>query len=526
MNYRIDQLVSAQVQRCPDGRAIVDGVSITYGELQSKSNQIANALIACGLQEGDRVCMLLPKSINAIVNLLGILKAGGTYVPLDIHSPPARLVRMLRTCGPSWLIAHPTSFCVVSQCLAEIGEACMPNLYWAGDAPEAFGRQLTLSQADIDRSDTEEPPTRVAANGLALIMFTSGSTGEPKGVPIKHEDLLQLFSWVVKHFRLNSEDRISCNAPLHFDSSLWDIFGALCGGAELHVVPAQTNLLPSSIAEFIRTSQLTQWASVPSVLTAMASRAVFSHGDFPELRRLIWYGEVFPIGAVKYWMERLPHVEFTNFYGPTEVTLVSLYHTLRTVPSGNTPVPIGMAVPGRRLAVLDSDDKPTDVDVIGNLCIGGDGLSPGYWRDADRTAVAYFEMPLGSGDRWYRTGDLVRRDAAGVFHFHGRADRQIKARGYRIELDEIAVALEQLTGIEESAVVAIPSETFGGNRICVAYVVLPGVERRAEELRQELAQTLPSYMLPSRWLAMNALPRNHNGKIDQKALERRFVEEE
>jgi len=225
-------------------------------------------------------------------------------------------------------------------------------------------------------------------------------------------------------------------------------------------------------------------------------------------------------------MERLPHVEFTNLYGPTEATIASSYHTLRSIPDDGTPIPIGTAIPAEALTVLDSDRQPVEVDVIGDLYIGGAGLSPGYWRDSDKTAAAFHEVLPSSGKCWYRTGDLARMDAAGVFHFHGRTDRQIKSRGNRIELDEIAAALSRLSGLAESAVVAVPVEGFEGTRICAAYVPVPGIERSPAELRRDLAKHLPSYMLPMRWLALDSLPKNQNGKIEHRVLEQRFVDKE
>jgi acyl-coenzyme A synthetase/AMP-(fatty) acid ligase len=307
---------------------------------------------------------------------------------------------------------------------------------------------------------------------------------------------------------------------------MWDIFCALTSGAELHLVPSVGNLLPNVMADFTRNSRLTQWASVPAVLIAMANRGGICHGDFPDLRRLMWYGEALPTQFVKFWMERLPHAEFTNFYGPTEVTLISTYYTVPSIPEENgPPIPIGKPVPGRKLVILNNNDEPVSVDTVGQLCIGGKGLTPGYWRRPEKTAAAFFESPPNSGEWWYRTGDLVRMDAAGLCHFHGRTDRQIKLRGYRIELDEIELALGRLAGISESGVVAVTTNRFRGTQICAAYVQDSEHVRTPEELRNELAMALPAYMLPLNWLKLPSLPRNRNDKIDYLKLKELFIHE-
>ncbi|WP_437913601.1 amino acid adenylation domain-containing protein [Sorangium sp. So ce302] len=509
---RLEELVSKEDLHHPDATALVDGSArLSYGELDRRSDELARALVARGVRPGDRVALLAPKSAEAIVALVGTLKAAAVCAPLDVTSPAPRLVRMLRALEPCRLVIHPESGGLAARCLDELGDASVSEVLRLGE--------------DIAAARAERPAPGAAPDDLAVILFTSGSTGEPKGVPLTHEAVLHFVSWSTTHFGVGADDRVSCHSPLHFDAALWDIFRAFHAGAELHLVPARANLLPRSLAEFIRGARLTQWDSVPSVLVGMASRDVVAHGDFPELRRLIWYGEVFPTKALRYWMERLPHVTFTNTYGPTETTITASHYTVPRVPDDDAPIPIGEAVPGKRLSVLDADRRPVAPGVIGDLYIGGVGLSPGYFRDPDKTASAFVEAPPGSGERLYRTGDLARIDEAGIVHFHGRADRQIKSRGCRIELDEIAVALGRIAGLAESAVVAVAVDGFEGARICAAYVPMPGATRSPAELRAELSSCLPPYMLPARWLALDGLPKNPNGKIDHRALERRFLEE-
>jgi acyl-coenzyme A synthetase/AMP-(fatty) acid ligase len=253
----------------------------------------------------------------------------------------------------------------------------------------------------------------------------------------------------------------------------------------------------------------------------MAKLNVVQPGAFPSLRRLLWCGERFPTSGLMYWMERLPHVEFTNLYGPTETTIASSHYTVRRRPEDEREeVPIGRGCDGEELLVLDTELRPAPLGETGDLYIRGPGLSPGYWRDAERTAAAFIPDPFSSdpGGRLYRTGDLARVDDQGMVVLVGRADTQVKSRGYRIELGEIEAALDGIAELQESAVVAVGSEGFEGNVLCCAYVPRAGGEIGPAVLRQRLADVLPAYMLPARWMRLERLPLNGNGKTDRPAL--------
>jgi non-ribosomal peptide synthetase component F len=336
----------------------------------------------------------------------------------------------------------------------------------------------------------------------------------PKGVPITHANVMAFVSWGVKHFGLDPTDRVSGHTPLHFDLSTYDIFGAYAAGAELHVVPLETALLPHRLAEFMRASRLTQLFSVPSVLNYMAKVDAVRENDFPDLRRVMWCGEVLATPVLMHWMKRLPHVRFTNLYGPTETTIASSYYDVPACPEDPTAsIPIGSACDGEELLLINDE-----------IHIAGAGLSPGYWRDKEKTAAAFIPHPTRPGERVYRTGDLGRLRADGLMEFIGRADTQIKSRGYRIELGEIEAALGTLAGLRESAVVAIPTDGFEQWLICCAYVPQPGAAPTPAALRAALARLVPGYMLPARWQRHAALPRNANGKVDRPRLKQEFQE--
>jgi acyl-coenzyme A synthetase/AMP-(fatty) acid ligase len=254
----------------------------------------------------------------------------------------------------------------------------------------------------------------------------------------------------------------------------------------------------------------------------MAQFDVVKQGDFPSLERLLWCGEALPTPTLIYWMQRLPHVVFTNLYGPTETTIASSYYTVPSCPeSEKAEIPIGTPCDGEELLVLSDSLAPVPEGEIGDLYIRGVGLSPGYWRDPDKTASVFLDA---DGGRMYKTGDLARVGKDGLVYLLGRADSQIKSRGYRIELGEIESALHALGAVRECAVVAIPTEGFEGNAICCAYVDRSPGGIFPAELRDRLARLVPPYMLPANWMAVDALPLNGNGKVDRPLLRRWFQE--
>ncbi len=531
MTQRLQDWVTTQAARRPEATALVfEQETLTYGRLEEASNKLARVLREGGCTRGDRVCLLMPKSSMAIVGILGALKADCVYVPLDPSSPPARLAKMLHSCESRWLLVRGPVASLLDELLREEGLRTtlrIGSLDLDRMKGEHFGAEFSL--LDLESYSGAPLNSRTEGDDPAYILFTSGSTGTPKGVVITHSNVIHFVEWANGFFGTDSSDRISGHPPLHFDLSVYDIFGTFAAGAELHLVPPQLNLLPNKLAEFIRTSQLAQWFSVPSILNYMARFDVVQFNDFPALRRLLWCGEVFPTPALIYWMRRLPHVRFTNLYGPTEATIASSYYTLPRCPEDErAAIPIGTACAGEELLVLDPELRPVPPGEVGDLYIRGVGLSPGYWTDPEKTRAAFRPNPSGSdpSDRIYRTGDLARIGEDGLVYFLGRADSQIKSRGYRIELGEIEAALNAQDCLRECAVVAIPSHGFEGAVICCAYVPSPGGDVTPAALRERLSTLLPTYMLPARWLALGALPKNANGKCDRRALREEFEKHE
>jgi amino acid adenylation domain-containing protein len=527
MTSLLQQWVTEQAERRPGATAVVmDGTRLTYEQLESLSNQLAHTLKAAGCERGDRVCLLLPKSPVAIVSLLGILKADCCYIPIDTASPLARVTKIVNSGEPRVILADSCVAALLDQILSDRQLRESMAVGWM-DADGMGGNSCapTFSLADVRRAPTSPLDYRNGSMDPAHILFTSGSTGTPKGVVIQHRNVIHFVEWATRYFGTAPTDRISGHPPLHFDLSTFDLFGTFAAGAQLHLVPPELNLLPNRLATFIRTSELTQWFSVPSLLSYLAKFDVVTFNDFPTLRRLLWCGEVFPTPALRYWMTRLPHVTFTNLYGPTESTIASSYHRVPRCPEDDcAAIPIGAPCAGEELLVLDDELQQVPRGEVGDLYIGGVGLSPGYWRDAEKTRAAFVRNPFSDApsDRIYRTGDLAKIGYDGLLYFLGRADSQVKSRGYRIELGEIETALNALGCLRECAVVAIVTDGFEGTAIACAYVPL-GVPVTPAGLRKELAKALPGPMLPSRWLAFERLPRNANGKFDRRRLQEVFA---
>jgi amino acid adenylation domain-containing protein len=528
MTELLQDAIASQAERRPDALAVVlheDRQS--YGDLECESNQLAGLLRAAGVKRGDRVCLLMPKSPAVLVAMLGVLKADATYVPLDPASPAPRIAKMIASCDDRWILTADPAHHMLNELLADPEFAAAHSLGWMSSTPPDTIIAPEFCRSDLRAVGTAALTRRNSAADPAQILFTSGSTGVPKGVVISHSNAVSFLDWACDYFGTSSSDRISWHPPLHFDLSTFDVFGTLRSGATLYPVPAELSLFPHRLAQFIRDTELTQWFSVPSVLNYVAKFDALREGDFPALRRVLWCGEVLPTPTLMYWMQRLPHASFTNLYGPTEATVASSYYTVPECPKdARAEIPIGEACRGEELLVLDESLRPVPPGDLGDLYIGGAGLSLGYWRDSEKTQSAFpdYEAPGGTRRRIYRTGDLARRGKDGLAYYVGRADTQIKSRGYRIELGEIEAALHSFSFLKDCAVVAIPSTGFDGMTICCAYVAQDSGATSATTLRAELAKLIPAYMLPSRWLVLDELPKNPNGKIDRRRLKETFLQ--
>jgi amino acid adenylation domain-containing protein len=486
---------------------------LDYGELERVSNRIAQLLRELGADRHDRVCLFLPKSPVTVAAMLGALKADCIYVPMDLASPALRMGKIVAAADPAVAFVK--------------GHTASNRVEALREGPLRDVEIISLDGIDLTAGDSDPLDYRNSPDDPAHILFTSGSTGDPKGVVVTHRNVVSFVEWATTYFGIAESDKLSGHPPFHFDLSTFDIYGSLAVGAELHLVPPEANLLPHELAAFIQRSELTQWFSVPSSMAYMAKHGAVPANGFETLKRVIWCGEVLPTPVLMHWMQRVPDAQFTNLYGPTETTIASSYFTVDECPSDETEaIPIGKPCAGEELLILGEDLTPTPTGEVGELYIGGVGLTRGYWRDEGKTMAAFVPDPRApaSSRRIYKTGDLSRLGEDGLVYFLGRTDSQVKSRGYRIELGEIEAALATFQDIRESAVVAVETEGFEGVALCCAFVPAAG-EQSATDLRQRLRRLLPPYMLPSRWHVMTSLPKNPNGKIDRRALRELFASE-
>lgn len=527
MNRLLQHYAAEQAISRPEAPAVIGNDEILiYARLEEQSNRLAHLLREAGCRRGDRICLFMEKSPAAVVAMHGVLKADCIYVPIDISSPAPRVRRILESCRPRAILADHKAVTLLDELLPGLSLDSPPVVGSIETAPILTDQvQSAFDATDLDRMEIGVPESENEPDDAAHILFTSGSTGIPKGVVISHRNARHFVDWGRDYFKIDASDRLSGHPPLHFDLSTFDIFGTLSAGAQLHLVPSSANLLPALLARFIREAELTQWFSVPSALTLMANAGAVAENDFPSLKRLLWCGEVLPTPTLIHWMKRLPHVEFTNLYGPTEATIASSFFTVTECPTDpKEPVPIGKALEGEELMVLDSDLQPVPDGEQGDLFISGAGLATEYWEDPDKTQEA-FQTRLDSNlkpQRIYRTGDLARVGDDGNIYFLGRTDSQIKSRGYRIELGEIETAMNSLGVLRECAVVGIPTGGFEGTAICCAFVPPNGDEISPEVLRARASKLLPGPMLPQRWKHLPDLPKTPNGKTDRRRIRELF----
>jgi amino acid adenylation domain-containing protein len=519
LHYLLDHYLESAAALHPNNVAVIDAGRITtYAELDAASNQLANLLLAMGLERGDRVGIYMTKSTESLIAVYGILKAGGAYVPLDVQAPTARLGKICSHIGIRHLITGPDRSTSWPALMAE-GAALEAVVVLAGDAdgtqiPEGVA---VYGPADVENQSVNRPKARTIAFDLAYVLSTSGSTGLPKGVMLSHQNAMAFVDWAAHEFRLTEEDRLSSHAPLHFDLSIFDVFAAAKVGAAVILVPPDKSFFPIDIAEFINENAITVWYSVPSILSMLSRNEWLEKERFPSLRTVLFAGEVFPTKHLRSLMGRLNHAEFYNLYGPTE-TNVCTYYKVPPLPEDETdPIPIGKSISNAEVFAVTDDGRLAAPGETGELFVRGATVMMGYWGDPEGTEQSLMPDPFGMslGDRAYRTGDLVIQQPDGNFKFLGRRDHQIKSRGYRIELGEIEAALYAHPDVIECAAVAIPDDLLT-NRIVAFAVVRNGLSGR--ELARFCSSRIPRYMVPESIEIGDALPKSSTGKIDREAL--------
>jgi amino acid adenylation domain-containing protein len=508
--HLLQQLVRASAERFPDRVAVrARGTSLTYAELETRSSQMAHLLRERGVQRGDRVGIYFPKAVESVIAMVGVLKAGAVYVPLDPHAPVRRIAGIAENCGLRAMVtttdkrrALPPA--VVASTLLVSGEPAGPDeVPWG--ALEAF--------------PTSPPPEEGLESDLAYILYTSGSTGQPKGVMLTHRNALTFVDWCAATFRIAPEDHLSNHAPLHFDLSVFDVYNALEAGATVSMIVEDVALFPQRLAGFIEGEGITVWYSVPSALVFLLMHGDLAARNMDRLRLVLFAGEVFPMKYLRQLADVVPHTELYNLYGPTETNVCTYHRVDRFRLAGQEKLPIGRACANTEVFAVDADGQRVGQGGTGELFVRGPSLTPGYWADPDKTARALVRNTFAPhlDERLYRTGDLVTLDEHGEYLFLGRRDNQVKSRGYRIELGEIEAALYAHPAVVEAAVLAVPDDEIG-NRLRAVVAVRPGETLTAGGLQAHCAGRVPRYMVPETITFQSSLPKTSTGKIDRTRL--------
>ncbi|HUZ95886.1 MAG TPA: amino acid adenylation domain-containing protein [Edaphobacter sp.] len=489
----LHQLFEEQVQRTPDNVAILfEGQQLTYAQLNARANQVAHHLQALGVGPEVPVAICMQRCPEMVVGLLGILKAGGAYVPLDPAYPKERLSFVMEDAHPAVLLTQ--GHMMPSMPERGIHAVCMDT-----------GREAIAAMSE------KNPAAKATAENLAYILYTSGTTGQPKGVMVEHRGLCNVITWITQTLELSVEDRCLLKTPITFDAAGRELYPILLTGGRLVIAEADGHRDSRYLAETLRGARISIFHCVPSLLQFLVEEPAFD--DCPALRAIMCGGEALPTQVVARFQRR-SRAKLYNVYGPTETIIDSTYR-LCDEANNFSSVPIGRPIPNTRIYILDNELHLLPIGVAGQMHIGGVGVARGYLNRPELTAEKFIPDPFSTepGARLYKTGDFARYLRNGNIEFLGRADHQVKIRGFRIELGEIEAALGQHQAVRQ-AVVLLREDAPGEKRL-VAYVI---AESTADELRRSLKDKLPDHMVPAVFVLLDAFPLLYTGKIDRRAL--------
>ena len=490
----IHQLFEAQVLRNPHAIAIsYENEQLSYGQLNKKANQLAHYLKNYQIEPEVIVGICLERSLEMVIGLLGVLKAGGAYLPIDPDHPRDRIAAIVNEAQPAVILAHAAT------------RPALPD-----------GLEIIDLEADdilISKFGEENPYSSIQVQNLAYVMYTSGSTGKPKGSALAHQGIVNRLAWMQKQYQLTDQDRVLQKTPFSFDVSVWEFFWPLMVGAELVVLAPDAHKDSSRLIEKIDQAQISVVHFVPSMLAVFLEAVTQS--SCPSLRLVFCSGEALPFAVVEKFRKKIP-AKLHNLYGPTEASVDVTYWPCEQH-NPDLSVPIGRPIDNIQIYLLDTHFQPVPIGVTGELYIGGIGLARGYLNRPDLTAERFVPDPFGIAGRLYRTGDLARYRADGNVDYLGRSDYQVKIRGLRIELGEIEAVLMQHGDVREA--VTVVREDTPGNKQLIAYVVKNSdIDLDREALRLFLKARLPEYMLPTTFISIVHLPLSANGKLDRAAL--------
>ncbi|MCB8923777.1 MAG: AMP-binding protein [Ardenticatenaceae bacterium] len=434
----------------------------------------------------------------------------------------SRIAYVIRDCGIRHVITNDMKLDQADLLAEDTGElACLIG------ATEREG-MTCFSWDDVYVAATDAAPDiELTEQDLAYILYTSGSTGTPKGIMHTHRSGLSFAIWAAETYGLTPDDRVSNHAPLHFDLSTFDFFATAVAAATTVIIPEAITKFPASLSKLMQDEKLTVWYSVPFALMQLMERGGMDKRDLSAFRWILFAGEVFPTKHLRNLLAALPNVRFSNLYGPTETNVCTYYHVDSLPEDSDEPIPIGKPCANLESLIVDADDKPVAPGAAGELLMRGGVVMYGYWGRPDLNERGFYRRPVFGGhfsDRFYRTGDLVERLPDGNLKYLGRKDRQIKTRGYRVELDEVEVALLSHEDVDEAAVFPVP-DGQGSNLIAAAVTPKEGTAVTPETLINHVAARLPSYAVPANVRVYEVFPRTSTGKINRRELQAQAIAE-
>ena len=497
MLHIVTQYLKKSAENYPDHPAFVDNkISLSYQQALIEAERIANYLVSKGLFKKP-VAVLMEKGARNIAAFLGVALSGNYYTVIDTKMPQNRVEKILDTFNPSVILVDKRN----EKKAQELDREYL-----------VYEEQIETELTETDRKSVNNAESRIIDTDILYVLFTSGSTGIPKGVIITHRSVIDYTEWVAETFHMDHNTVIGNQAPFYFDNSVLDIYSTIRNGATLHVIPQMFYSFPIRLLEYIRDHKINTIFWVPTVLSRVADLDLLDKCDIDCLKKVLFAGEVMPARQLNAWIRRLPKAMFANLYGPTEITVDCTYYIIDREIKDDESVPIGYACINTDILVLNEKNELVQTNEKGELCVRGSSLSLGYYNNPEKTAAAFVQNPLNNmyHELIYRTGDIVHYNERGEIIYDGRRDSQIKHTGHRIELGEIETAVFSNPKIKNNCCL----HDLTKDQLILFYVG----DIEEDELRKYLTALVPEYMLPNIYNKLDAMPLNMNGKIDRVKL--------
>lgn len=492
------------VDKFPDKIAVVDQErKITFNDLKTKAMQIAHNINVRVKQYNQPILIYLPKSVVSIESMIGILYSRNFYTITDVKFPWEKVKGIVNGLAPS-LIITDTKY--------------INYLIENGISSELI---LNIDNMDSIQSIDNLDIGKIIDTDIVYVLFTSGSTGIPKGVIINNRSIIDYIDWLCNTFQIEDSDNIGNQAPFYFDNSTLDVYTMISTGATLYIIPEFLFAFPAKLMSYVVENNISMIFWVPSIMLNISNFDILSKVDAKCLKKILFAGEVMPNKCLNYWRKNIKNAIYANLYGPTEITVDCTYYIVDREFDDSEPLPIG--IPCENTDVLLLDEKQNvinDKNQIGELCVRGSSLAMGYWNNKEKTKEVFIQNPLNKmyEEKIYCTGDLAHYNEYGEIMYDGRKDSQIKHMGYRIELGEIELAVNSIEEISDQCVL-YDNEN---KEIVLFYISEKGVDRNT--IRKQLANIIPKYMFPTKYVLLENMPHNSNGKIDRTVLKKKYIE--